>query len=304
MLEFLSTPAGIAIMVIFIVVVVLLIIEVNYKFFMKVALDFLIAVIGTIIWSPGLLACTIISRKRTGEGLISKPYLGYKGKVVYLHEFAGLKSHMRYCARLFDILSGRLSIVGVTPMNVEDGAFMDDAQLDRFNARPGVFSSLITWGSEELTYEEMFALDAKYASRREMFFDLWILIRHAVGFCRGERKEDYLGETVSCDYTAKLLERGQIKEADVQRAQECAEEAIENREKEKAFKKERSANLYNTNIDNTSVRRRHEHRRHLRPQAARLTEILISKLKKIKQNQTSASKPGHFCPGIVMPCGA
>ncbi|MCD8295870.1 MAG: sugar transferase [Clostridia bacterium] len=250
MLEFLSTPAGIAILIIFIVIVLLLIIEVNYKFFMKVALDFLVGLIGTIIWSPGLIACTIISRKRTGEGLISKPYLGYKGKVVYLHEFAGIESRMKYCCRLFDMLSGRLSVVGVTPMNVEDGAFMDDNQLDRFNARPGVFSCLITWGSDDLTYEEMFALDAKYASKREMFFDLWILIRHAVGFCRGERKADYLGETIGCDYTAKLLERGQIHEADVQRAKECAEEAIENREKEKEFKKQRTANLYNTNSDN------------------------------------------------------
>ncbi|MCD8307949.1 MAG: sugar transferase [Clostridia bacterium] len=249
MLEFLSTPAGIAILIIFIVIVVLLIIEVNYRFFMKVALDFLVALIGTIIWSPGLIACTIISKRRGGDGLVSKPYLGYKGKVVYLHEFSAIKSHMRYCARLFDILAGRLSVVGVTPMNVEDGAFMDDAQLDRFNARPGVFSCLITWGSEDLTYEEMFALDAKYASKREMFFDLWLLIRHAVGFCRGERGQTYLGETVDCDFTAKLLERGQIHEADVQRAKECAEEAIENREKEKAFKKQRSANLYNNNID-------------------------------------------------------
>ncbi|MCD8286278.1 MAG: sugar transferase [Clostridia bacterium] len=250
MLEFLSTPAGIAVMVIFIVIVVLLIIEVNYKFFMKVALDFLVGLIGTIVFFPGLIACAAIARKRTGEGLISKPYLGYKGKVVYLHEFAGMESHIKYCARLFDLLSGRISVVGVTPMNVEDGAFMDDAQLDRFNARPGIFSCLITWGSEDLTYEEMFALDAKYATKREMFFDLWILIRHAVGFCRGERGATYLGETVNCDFTAKLLERGQIHEADVQRAQECAEEAIENREKEKSFRKQRSSSLYNNNMDN------------------------------------------------------
>ncbi len=253
MLEFLSTPAGIAIMVIFIVIVVLLIIEVNYKFFMKVVLDFIIAVIGTIIWSPGLIACTIISRRRGGDGLVAKPYLGYKGKVVYLHEFSAMKSNMKYCARLFDILSGRLSIVGVTPMSLEDGAFMDDSQMDRFNARPGVFSCLITWGSDELTFEEMFALDAKYASKRDMFFDIWLLIRHAVGFIRGERGAAYLGETNDTSFTAKLLERGQIKEADIQRAQECAEEAIENREKEKSFRKERAAaNLYNNNMDNNS----------------------------------------------------
>ncbi len=243
MLEFLGTPLGIAICVIFIVVVVLLIIEVNYRFFMKVALDFLIAVIGTVIWSPGLIACAIISKKREGHVLDTKPYLGYRGKVIYLHEFAGMHSRMRYCSRLFDILSGRLAIVGVTPMNVEDGAFMDDVQMDRFNARPGVFSSLITWGSDELTYEEMFALDVKYASRREMFFDIWLLIRHAVGLCRGEKKEDYMGETTDCDYMAKLLERGTITEADVERAKECAQEAIEARDAEKEFKKQRNSQI-------------------------------------------------------------
>lgn len=186
-----------------------------------------------------LIACTVICRVRGSERILErKAYLGAGGKVIYLHAFSGINGKIRYTARLFDVLGGRLSFVGVKPLPVEDGALMDDKSMERFAARPGILTHLSVTGGADLTFEEMFELDAKYAKKRGLFYDIWIALMHAVLFVRGESKS-FQGETSADSYTQTLISRGSITEAEAISARDYAREAEEEAEKIRLFKKER-----------------------------------------------------------------
>lgn len=237
MLDFLKTTAGVAVFSVAAIVILLLIIELNYKFFTKLVLDFIFALICTVLCSPVLIVCAVLSKK-SGNGSIleRQPFLGKSGKVIFLHTFSGVESCVKYTARLFDILTGKLSFVGVKPLCVEDGALLDDTLLDRFNARPGIISHLSVSGDKDLSYEEMFTLDIRYSKRRGFFYDIWIALMAAVLFCRGEGKS-YLGETLNASFTETLLSRGVITEEEVVRAREYAAEAVSDAEKAIKFKK-------------------------------------------------------------------
>lgn len=225
MLEFLKTDAGRAVMGVLIAVVLIIILDLNYRYFAKAFLDFIFAFIAVIICLPVLAIGAVISKIKAGKVLESKAYLGVKGKIVYIHSYAGNVKGIKNLPRLLDVICGKLSFVGVKLMEVSDGALMEDNQMDRFNARPGIICHLITKGDETLTYEEMFALDVRYAKRRELFTDAFIVLKKLVCLIRGEDKS-YLGETKDKSFAEVLLARGVITETDFKRAQEAATEAI------------------------------------------------------------------------------
>ena len=225
--EFFESTAGRAVLGVVITIVVILLIELNYRLFMKAVLDVLFAFIAVIICSPVLLAGAVISKLNAGRVLESKAYLGVKGKIIYLHSFAGIEKGIKNLPRLFDVLSGRLSFVGVKPMELADGALMDDEQMERFNARPGLVCHLVLKGDEELTYEDIFALDKRYAKKRELFTDVFIILKNLAYVIRGEGKS-YLGQSRDKSYAQVLLERGSITQNDFERANEAAQEALKN----------------------------------------------------------------------------
>ncbi len=219
------------------VVAAILIIDLNYRFFFKAVLDFLFALICVILTSPALIALAVISKKRTGKALESKAYLGVKGKIIFIHTFAGTDKGIKKLAYLFDILGGRLSFVGISLMPVSDGAFLDDNQMGRFSARPGIINHLAIGGDENLSWEESFALDEKYRKKCELFRDIAITIVCAVYAVRGERGA-YLGETKR-SYSEVLLERGKITNTDIENSIKLEKDALSEREKAREFKKQR-----------------------------------------------------------------
>lgn len=225
MIEFLQSPAGRAVLGVFIAAVIVLLTALNYKYFMKSVLDFIFALIFIICLSPLLVILAVISKIKYGKALESKPYLGVKGKIIYLHAFA-LDGKIRYLARLFDVLCGRMSFVGVKYLEVRDGAFLDDDAMERFNARPGLVCHMIAGGYEGATYDKMFEADIRYAKKRGLFKDIFMVLKAAVYAVRGEGKS-YLGEAENSDYTAALLKSGRITEREVLKAEEYAAEAIE-----------------------------------------------------------------------------
>ena len=228
--EFLQSTAGRAILGVIIAAAIILIIDLNYRLITKLVLDFLFALIAIIICSPLLVFGAIVSKGAEGKVLESKAYAGVKGKIIYLHAFTGLESGLKYLPRLLDILCGRLSFVGVKPMEPADCPLMNDEQMERFNARPGMFCHLILKGSEGLTYEDMFGLDARYAKKRELFTDIFIVLKTFAYSVRGEGKT-YLGEACEKSYGEVLLERGTISARDFERAAAFAAEAISAKER-------------------------------------------------------------------------
>lgn len=237
--EFLKTPAGHALLGVIIAVVLIIFIDLNYKFFMKAVIDFFFAFIATaILLFPLIIPLSIISKVRAGQTYESTPYMGVKGKIIRLKTFAGVKCGLKYIPRLFDIMAGKLSFVGVKLLNVSDGALIDDDYLSRFNARPGLVCHLSLKGDEGLTYEEMFALDERYAKKRELFTDLFVLLKSAVLKIRGEGKS-YFGEAAKMSYGEALLARGEISKEDLEQAKEYGNDAVAEADKITDFRKKR-----------------------------------------------------------------
>ncbi|MDE5728900.1 MAG: sugar transferase [Clostridia bacterium] len=237
--EFLKTPAGHAVLGVIIAVVLIIFIDLNYRFFMKAVLDFLFALLATVILLfPLIVPLAIISKVRAGQTFENTPYIGVKGKIIRLKTFTGVKCGLKYIPRLFDVMGGKLSFVGVKPLKVSDGALISDEHLSRFNARSGLVCHLALKGDENLTYEEMFALDERYAKKRELFTDLFILIKTAVLKIRGEGKS-YFGEAAKMSYGEALLARGEITKEDLARAEEYGEEAVAEADKTAEFRKKR-----------------------------------------------------------------
>ena len=236
--DFLKTPAGHAVFGIVIAVVAIVIIELNYRLFFKYVLDFIFALIATVICSPVLLVCAIISKKRAGYVLDETPYLGAKGKIVYIKSFAGLNGALKNLPKLLDILCGKLSFVGVSLLKVSDGALLEDSHMDRFGTRAGLVNHLVLRGDEALTHEEAFALDARYCKKRELFTDIFIVLKRIVLAIRGDGKS-YLGETADLTYGEVLLKRGTITQTDLQNAEKNAEEALQNDEIRSDFKNQK-----------------------------------------------------------------
>jgi len=232
--EFLKTPAGHAVFGIVIAVAAIVIIELNYRLFFKYVLDFIFAFIFTLICSPVLIVCAVISCKRAGYVFEETPCLGAKGKIIYVRSFAGLNGGIKNLPRLLDILGGKLSFVGISLLKLSDGALLEDKHMERFMTRPGLVNHLVLRGDENLTYEEAFDLDARYCRKRELFTDIFIIIKRGVLALRGDGKS-YLGETRE-SYGETLLKRGTITETDLENAEKNAEEALKNEEMRSDFK--------------------------------------------------------------------
>lgn len=238
--NFFETPAGTSVLVIALIAVLLLVIELNYRLFFKYVLDFIFALLATIVLSPVLLVCAVISKSRSdGGGIVEKKaYLGANGKIIYVHSFRNIK-RLKNILRIYDVLCGKMSFVGIKLMDIGDGALISDDDMKRFGTRPGLVCHFVRRGYAEMTYEEMFDMDIAYCKKREMFGDIFRIFCALAAYVRGE-SNTYLGETAEKSYAQVLFECGEINDDDVRRANELADSAIENHFRTKEFKQDKN----------------------------------------------------------------
>lgn len=230
--EFFKTAAGHAVVGVAVALVVILIIELNYRLFFKYVLDFIFGVLAIILCSPVLAVGAIIYKTE------KRAYLGAKGKIIYLHSFAGVNRGIKNLPRLLDIVSGKLSFVGTLALPASDGALLDDEAMARFATRPGLFNHLALSVDEDLTYENMFVRDGRYCKKRELFTDIFIVLKCFALAVRGEGKS-YLGEAGKATYAQTLLSRGTITAEQAEEAEKLAEKAEEDENARKNFKREK-----------------------------------------------------------------
>lgn len=249
--DFLSSWYGILIFVLIDIAVALLIIVVLYRWFFKYFFDFIIGLLATAVTSPVWLVTAIVSKVnivRTNEYqkvFTTRLVAGKGGKTIRLHSFTVVDgvngeltnigkvlrdTHIEKLPAVFDLLSMRMSIVGVKPLSITDEKFIYDVDYDRFAARPGYVNPLVTAGDNtpEPTYEDMFHSDKTYAAKCGFFRDIGILLTALVHKIRGDKRR-VLGEATDKDYVDVLLERGEISQEtyDEARAEEAAEIAGE-----------------------------------------------------------------------------
>ena len=80
--------------------------------------------------------------------------------------------------QLFNVLTGRMSLVGPRPMSVRDvSLFSQAALMRRFSVKAGMTGLWQVTGRSDATFDEWMALDRNYIDRWSLLLDLHILFR-------------------------------------------------------------------------------------------------------------------------------
>jgi len=79
--------------------------------------------------------------------------------------------------QLFNVLAGRMSLVGPRPLYERQAALWDERQRRRLEVRPGITGYAQAYGRAANTHEEKIELDIHYVENRTFGLDLNIIVR-------------------------------------------------------------------------------------------------------------------------------
>ena len=88
--------------------------------------------------------------------------------------------------QLWDVLRGRMSLVGPRPVIAYEVEHYPAWYMHRFAVNPGLTGLWQVSGRNERTYEEMIALDCEYVEQRSLWLDIKILARTVAVVLRRE----------------------------------------------------------------------------------------------------------------------
>jgi lipopolysaccharide/colanic/teichoic acid biosynthesis glycosyltransferase len=174
-----------------------------YKHFFKRLLDIIISIVAIIIFSPLFLILAILVRtklgkpvlfaqRRPGKNMVIKKYYKFRsmtgdtdhhGKLLEdehrLTKF-GLKlrnTSLDELPQLFDILLGKMSVVGPRPQTIENIMFMSEEQKKRQQIIPGLTGWAQVNGRNNTTWDERVKYDLEYMDKQSFLFDCKIILK-------------------------------------------------------------------------------------------------------------------------------
>ncbi len=244
--DFLSQWYGILLFALIDAAIAVVIVAVTYRWVFKYVFDFLSGLVAAVVTSPIWLTVIVLSRrhiiktKEYAHVFARRTAIGRNGKKITLHSFTVRRDDGEYTRlgeflhktgierlpAVFDLLTLRVSLVGVRPLSAVDEKFVSGEDYARFAARPGFVNPLVLYtdGKKEISYEAMFDADKRYVSEKYAFFiDVAVLVTLLVRKIRGE-KTALKGEIAEKGYAEALLARGEIAPEDYAAA--CAEEGV------------------------------------------------------------------------------
>lgn len=256
MAEFFESVAGKITFAVFITVISVALLALNYKWFTKRFFDIIFSLAAIIITSPVALILFIaekmhLSKHNDYQGVLTVEWIiGKKGKPRKVHEFSyrnaltgevdDFGEKIRPFARLawlYDVFSGSLSFIGPMPMYVKFEKLISDEDYTRHNVRPGLINPLVVRGKNETrSYEKMFKADNIYVRKHSLFGDLRIFIVWFFVLLRGAG-ENRIGVAEQKDYASYLFENGVISEEDYQSVNEEEEKQLRRMRKRKELEK-------------------------------------------------------------------
>ena len=166
-------------------------------------MDFLIAVLSIIIFSPLLIILAILVRVKLGGPVIFKQERpGLNGKVFKLYKFRTMtdakdengnllddeyrltsfgkklrSTSLDELPELYNILKGDMSIVGPRPLLVKYLPLYSDEQRRRHDVRPGLTGLAQVSGRNAITWTEKFNKDIEYVDNVSFGLDVSIFFK-------------------------------------------------------------------------------------------------------------------------------
>lgn len=173
-----------------------------YRRFGKRALDFLLAALGCVVLSPLLLVLTLAgAAAMRGNPFFVQERLGKDERPFRLTKFRTmdnrkdkqgnllpdeerLNAYGRFLRmtsldelpELFQILSGRMALVGPRPLLVSYLPYYTETERRRHLVRPGLTGLAQVRGRSFIPWEEIFRYDVEYVDRYSLGMDLRILL--------------------------------------------------------------------------------------------------------------------------------
>lgn len=206
-----------------------------YRHFFKRFLDVFLSGLAMLILSPVLIILAILVAIFLGRPVLFKQVRpGCKNKLFCLQKFRTMtnecdsegnllpdsermtkfgrflrSSSLDELPELWNIFTGKMSIVGPRPQLVKDMVFFDDNVAKRQTVRPGLTGLAQVSGRNNATWDERFECDLKYVQKITFWGDLKIIFK-TVGkvFSRSDIATD--GMDTSEDYGDYLLRLGRI----------------------------------------------------------------------------------------------
>lgn len=260
--DILSTPWGMTVFILLDIAILLVVIVLNYRWLFKRLLDILFSFVFLVVFLPFFLiflaADAIYNKVQNAYKTLftGEYYCGKRGKLIYLVTFSTERilhdaegnllpeaqritkmgkilrgCGMKYYPLLAAVFTGKLSFVGPRPLSPADFAAMQEEDLVRYQVRPGLVSSLESYGGDSLTYDDLLEEDAEYVRKRGLFRDIGFFISKIVHRLRGETVRRY-GECTEKSYVQWLLEQGRIDEEEAKEFAETQRFRIENYKKQ------------------------------------------------------------------------
>lgn len=135
------------------------------------------------------------------------------------------KTSLDELPEFFQVLTGKMSLVGPRPQLVRDMVFMTPEQRRRHLVRPGITGLAQINGRNAIEWEDKLAYDVKYVESISFLLDLKILLMTIIKVFKTE-SISYEGMATAEDFGDYLLRTKQVNEEEYNRKQKKAKGLI------------------------------------------------------------------------------
>ena len=172
-----------------------------YKNLIKPILDFILAFLLIIIFSPIILIVALLIKLKLGSPILfTQERPGLNGKIFRIYKFRTMsderdskgdllsdelrlkgfgklirKSSLDELPQLFNVLKGEMRFVGPRTLLVEYLELYNQEQAKRHNVKPGITGWAQVNGRNAISWEEKFKLDVYYVEHISFMLDCKIL---------------------------------------------------------------------------------------------------------------------------------